>query len=455
MNSERGAAAATDGLEPTGEHDRIFSAGSYVLMWWSSLIVMQAFVLGQALLPPIGRLNLFQALLIMGLAAVLFVIAFSLNRQAGLKYGIPYSIQTRTGFGVRGSKIVEFLRTLPAIIWYGIGTWIAALSLDGILATLIGFTAPAAKYVYFVALQIAQTVLASRGIRTMKWFNVCGSVVIAASMLYMLVHIVDTHGFRIAESWRSAGDWGAPFWIGLTSAIGVLATVMLNISDMTRHLEKSQRAIWVGHLAGVVPPWFFMIFLGIVAGAAVGIWDPVQALIQLSPNPVLLIVLLTFVLFAQFTTNLTINILPPALIFMDTFRISWTQGVILTGVLATLSAPWLLMANAEAFFGFILYYSALFGPILGVMLADYFIVRRQVLPVERLYATGAASDYWYSGGFNLAGLVAVAVPGLITMIWFLPISWLVGVPVGFVLYLVLYPYLGAAGKERLPIGAGA
>jgi NCS1 family nucleobase:cation symporter-1 len=436
--------APTDDLQPTSVTGRVFSTLSYVLMWWSSLIVMQAFVLGQAFLPPNGKLNLLQALVIMTLAGVLFVLALALNGQAGLKYGIPYSIQVRTGFGLRGSTIVEFLRALPAIIWCGIGTWIAALSLDAILTTLGGYTSPAMRYVYFVLLQAIQTALAYRGIRAMKWFNVAGSVVIAAGMGYMLVHIVSTYGIKITASWRSEGTWGAPFWIALTSAIGVLATVMLNISDMTRHLENSQRANWIGHLAGVIPPWFFMLMLGILSGAALGIWDPVQALMQLSPNPLALVVLLVFVLVAQFTTNLTINILPPALIFMNTFGMTWRQGVVLSGALGVASCPWLLMANSDAFFGFILYYSALFGPILGVMLADYWVVRRRRLDVQTLYVTGESSEYWYRGGFNMAGLVAVFLPGVLTMIWCLPVAWLVGVPVAFVLYLALHPLINSS-----------
>jgi NCS1 family nucleobase:cation symporter-1 len=309
-----------DTLTPVPENARIFSGVSYVLMWWSSLIVIQAFVLGQSFLPPIGAMNLSQAFLVMVLAGLAFVVAMSLNGQPGLKYGIPYSVQVRTGFGLKGSKIVEFLRAIPAIAWYGIGTWIAALSLDGILTTLGGFTAPYAKYVYFVLLQAAQTALAYRGIRVMKWFNVSGSIVIAAVMIYMLAHILSKYGFEIEASWRRPADWGTPFWAGLTTAIGVLATVMLNISDMTRHLHRSQTANWLGHLLGVMPPWFFMLTLGIVAGAALGIWDPVQALMQLSPNRIALVVLLAFILVAQFTTNLTINILPPTLIFMDMFR---------------------------------------------------------------------------------------------------------------------------------------
>ncbi len=426
-----------DSLAPVPSDARIFSTGSYVLMWWSSLIVIQAFVLGQGFLPPNGSMNIFQAFLVMFLAGVVAVVMFSLNGDAGNRYGIPYLIQSRASFGIRGSKIVEILRALPAIAWYGIGTWIAALSLDGILKTLVGFTAPWTTFTYFVLMQAAQTWLALGGIRTMKWFNVYGSLVIAAVMIYILIHIVGTHGFEIEESWRRAADWGPAFWAGLTTAIGILATVMLNIGDMTRHLESAPRANWLGHIFGVLPPWFFMLTLGIVAGASLGIWDPVQALMQLSPNALVIIVLLAFILIAQFTTNLTINILPPALILMDTLKISWRQAVIATGALGILSCPWILLSNMQVFSGFILYYSALFGPVLGVMLADYYVVRKRRLDVESLYSTEAGSRYWFQGGFKVAALVAVAVPAVASMLWFLPVSWLVGLPAGFVLYLLL------------------
>lgn len=430
-----------DSLNPISSKNRVFGRVSYVLMWWSSLIVIQAFVLGQSFLPPIGSMNLFQAGLVLIIAGAIFVVMFSLNGQAGMKYGIPYSVQTRSSFGLRGSKIVEFLRIVPAIIWYGIGTWIAALSFDAILSTITGFTAPAAKYVYFVGLQILQTWLAYHGIRTMKWFNAISSIIITIVMAYMFIHIVNTYGFEIKDSWTAPGDWGAPFWIGMSSAIGVLATVILNISDMTRHLKPSQSNLWLGHLLGVLPPWFFMLSLGIIAGAAVGIWDPVQALMALSPHPFAMIILLTFILLAQFTTNLTINVLPPALVFMDMFKVSWHKAVVITGVLGALSCPWLLMANTQAFFGFILYYSAFFGPILGVMLADYYVIRKRNLDVDALYKTGANSNYWYARGFNIAALIAVFLPGVVAMIWFLQTAWLTGVPVAFVLYLLLQPLL--------------
>lgn len=426
-----------DGIAPTPAQGRVFSTLSYVLMWWSALTVIQIFALGQGLLPPIGHLNITQAFMVMVVAGLVFVVMLSLNGRAGLDYGIPFAVQTRGPFGIRGSAIVECMRALPAIIWYGIGSWIAALAIDGILKNATGFSHPTAKYAWFAVLQAVQTWLAYRGMQTVKVFSVAGSVIIIFVKVYLLVHVLMTYGFHVTGTWTSTGTWGKPFWEGLTSCIGVLAAVALNISDITRHLERSPKAIWLGHLLGVLPPWFFMLFLGMAASLALGIWDPVEAFMQLSPNRFVLFVLLILILVAQMTTNLTINILPPALVFVSTLRLSWGSGVILTSILATLSFPWLLMANSTAFFGFILYYSAFFGPILGVMLADYYLVRRGQLDVPGLYVTGPDSPHWYHRGFNIAGLLATFIPGLITMVWCLSISWLVGVPAGFVLYLVL------------------
>jgi NCS1 family nucleobase:cation symporter-1 len=437
MTEELKGTVKEGALRPTTPDLRIFRLVSYFLMWWSSLIAVQVFILGQGLLPPIGQLNLFQGLTVVVLSGVIIVVMFALNGQAGLKHGIPFTVQCRSCFGLRGAMIVEFLRIVPAVVWYGVGSWIAALSFDGIVLTLTGFTAPNVTFVYFIIFQIIQSYLAYRGLRTLRWFTVMCSVIIFLVMSWMLVDILNNYGFTINETWKIKGTWGAPFWIGLTACIGAMATMMLNIGDLTRYVEQRQSTNWWGHLIGIIPPWFFMVFLGLVAGAAIGEWNPVAALMKLSPHPALMVVLLIFVLLAQFSTNLILNIMPSSLIFMERFKISWGTGVIVSAVLAVASCPWFILGNMEAYFSFIAYYASFFGPVLGVMLADYWVVQKRKYNLDALYVEGPEGPCWFTGGFNTAGMLSIFIPGVIAMIWFLPASWLVGLPLGFGSYCFL------------------
>jgi NCS1 family nucleobase:cation symporter-1 len=415
-------------------------------MLWASLIVIQGFVMGQALLPPQGDLTLFQGIVVIGSAAAVMAIFMVLNGQAGLKYGIPYCIQLRASYGTRGARFPEVIRVVPALIWYGFGTWIAALSMDSIVKILTGFSAPGIKFLYFIALQVFQTWLAYHGVRVMKWFNVCASVALVLIMSYMLLRVVQTQGFEIAKSWQTDGTWGWAFWSGLNATIGILVTVLASASDLTRYLENKQSSAWLGHLLGVAPPLFFMMFMGFVAAVTTGVWDPIQALMQLSPSPTLMLLLLFFILIAQFSTNLTINILPPAFIFEELFGINWHKGVILAGVLGSFTFPWVLLESGENFIRFINYYTAFFGPLLGCMLAEYWLERSD-LDIEQLYVSNSSSKYWYKGGVNWAGVFTTLGVAVYVMIWWLEISWLVGLPLGLVSYTILRTAMSKLTRE--------
>ncbi|MCC7411108.1 MAG: cytosine permease, partial [Gammaproteobacteria bacterium] len=263
--SNRQSQPQLENLQPIATGERVFSLSSYMLMMWASLIVVQAFVLGQALLPPQGTLTLLEGVVVI-LASTLTMAAFiAMNGHAGLKYGIPYCIQVRAAFGIRGARFPEVLRLFPAIVWYGFGTWIAALSADGIVRTLTGFSPSGITYVYFVVLQAAQTWLAYRGVRMMKWFNVGASVALVLIMGYMLTRTLEAQSLRFASSWQARGEWGLPFWSGLNASIGILVAVMVSASDLTRYMENRQSTLWWGNLLGVTPPFFFMMFFGFVA----------------------------------------------------------------------------------------------------------------------------------------------------------------------------------------------
>jgi NCS1 family nucleobase:cation symporter-1 len=259
----------------------------------------------------------------------------------------------------------------------------------------------------------------------------------------------------LQEAWFAAGSWGLPFWTALTAAVGILATVMLNISDLTRHLKPATQATnFFTHLFGVVPPWIFIFVMGIVTATVAGQGDPVAALMEVAPSVGIGIALLVFIVLAQVTTNLTINILPPTMVFQDLLNVTWKQGTILTGILSVITFPWVLL-DSQWFFTFINLYSAFLGPILGVMLSDYWVVRRRRLSIDDLYAEDGGS-YWFWRGFSLAGYVALAVASVVSLI-FVEVSWFVGMPLAFGLHILLVKLgldrVGESAPAGRPVGA--
>lgn len=422
-----------DGLLPVPEGSRVFGLGSYVLMWWASLIVIQIFVLGANMMPPAGGLNIFQAVVVMAAASVLVIVFLSINGTPGLKYGIPFAVQCRSAFGRRGAVVPEVLRILPAIAWYGVGSWIGALSVNAVMSTLFGWGSYTA--LYFILFTIIQTVIAWYGINSIKVFDASTSLIIFAAMAYFLFVIFRQESVALREAWFTAGTWGMPFWTAMTAAVGILATVMLNISDLTRHLAPaSQKTNWLGHVFGILPPWMFIFAMGIITATVAGQGDPVAGLMQVAPSVGVGVALLVFIVLAQVTTNLTINILPPTMVFQDIFNLTWKQGAVLTGILSVVTFPWILLSSAW-FFTFINFYAAFLGPILGIMLSDYWITRRQDLSVDDLYA-GRGSAYWFHRGFSPAAFVTLALATTVSLI-FLNISWFVGLPLAFVLHASL------------------
>ncbi len=438
-----------ESLRPVSHGDRVFNLVSYTLMLWASLIVIQGFVLGQALLPPQGNLSLVQGTVVVLLSALIMALFMSLNGAAGLQHGIPFCIQVRAAFGIRGARFPEFIRLVPAIVWYGFGTWIAALAMDGIIQTLTGFTVPGIKIIYFIAFLIIQTWFACRGIRTMKWLTVTASVALVLIIGQMLFSTLQREQFEITETWRISGDWGWSFWTGVNATVGILVAVMVSASDLTRYLENKRSSMWLGHFFGLVPPLTLMMFLGFVSAVTTGQWDPIQALMQLSPSPLIMILMLVFILVAQFSTNLTVNILPPALIFEELFGINWQKGVILAGILASLTFPWILLESGTNFVAFINYYTAFFGPLLGCMLAQRWLENDQI-QIDDLYDESPASKYWYVAGLNPAAIVSTLVVAVVTMLWWLQISWLVGLPLGILSYIILVRVFNYFPKQLNP-----
>jgi NCS1 family nucleobase:cation symporter-1 len=248
---------------------------------------------------------------------------------------------------------------------------------------------------------------------------------------------------------RTTAEFVRIFIPSLTGMVGFWATVALNIPDFTRY-AKSQKAQALGQALGLPTAMTLYSFIGVaVTSASVllfgeAIWDPVVLLGKFN-GPVVAVIALVALLIATLNTNVAANVVSPSNDFsnLNPRRISFRTGGLITGVIGVLMMPWKLLSDFSAYiFGWLVGYSGLLGPIAGVMIADYFLVRRSRLNVEDLYCRGG--EYEYDNGVNyravvaLAAGVAVALVGLVlpSLRLLYDYAWFVGFGVSGAIYVL-------------------
>ncbi|MED4207618.1 NCS1 family transporter [Neobacillus mesonae] len=414
-----------EALNPVPNENRIFGLSSYIPFWISSMVVIQIFIVGQTFVPPNGSLNMQQAVWAAIISAIIVAFMFTFNSYAGVKYGIPFIVQARSAFGYNGARIASLIRVLPAVFWYGVGSWIGAQAISYITDLYWGWSN---TMLYFLIFQVLQTALAYYGIETAKWFNSYLSVIVIGFLIYINYKLLTVGNLEINESWKIEGTWGYPFFASISAAVGILITGAINNADISRYLKNTKKDNWIGHFVGIIPTFLLLVFTGILAAAVTGIWDPVQALVSVVDNPTIAVLMLIFIVVAQVTTNLTLNIIPPAMVVMETFNVRWGISAIIVGILGIVTFPWLLLTNA-AFNTFIGYYSAFLGPLLGILLTDFYFIRKKEFNIPKLYS----SDIKY----NWIGLLSLVIGGAIGIVFY-EISWMVSLPVSSILYWAGY-----------------
>jgi len=418
-----------DGLNPIPESVRPIRPLSYILIMWSTAIIVQVMAIGTFLLQ--DGLSLFQVVIVGVISAVLVAFFAAFNAFPGLKDGIPFIIQLRSSFGYKGAKLAYIFRIVPAICWYGIGTWIGAVSIQTILTML--FDAPDMKFLYFILLTIFQIILSYKGITSIKWFDAVVASAIFVMLAYFLTTVILSGNVDFSGYTNNSGSWGLLFWGGVSAATANWATVMLNNSDMMRHVKPANgKTNFLVNFIGIVPPWLAMVFSGLLIFVATGLDDPIAGLMSLSPNPTFGVILLIFIVLAQVTSNLTTSILPAALAFQDLFKVKWGTGVIIAGVLSCITAPWVLFTS-DWFFTFQNIYSSFLGPMLGILIADYWVLQKGKLNLSYLYNEDTEA-YKFFKGFSPAACLSLFIAASISF-WQLDIAWLVGLPAGFMLYI--------------------
>lgn len=411
VNNEKKQASS---LEPIQPKDRIMNWGSNTMLWLGGCISIGTLTMGSAQLEK--GLNLIQLFLAVFLGSLILVIGIAMNDQFSYKTGAPYAIQLKSAFGTKGSMIPVLLRGLPAIVWYGFQTWLGGAALNNIC---IAFGGPDNIWFWFIAFQLVQILLSMKGFQGAKWIGNIAGVVISLAMLYLLYICMSQYGDVIGDKLMGhSGTWGMPFVAAVIAFFGNSTTVMLNAGDYSREVKTGYNAVTRGasYFVAMVPATVLLGLIGAMASTATGIANPINAFAQMVDNKFVLVVTLGFIIFAQLSTNLASNVIPPAYAFMDVFKMKHKTAVILVGILAVCTCPWILTndSSAAGLDLFVKIYSAFFAPIFAVLITDFFILHKRNVTKEVL--DDLYDDNGNHSGVNWAAIISIAVGAVIGLI---------------------------------------
>jgi nucleobase:cation symporter-1, NCS1 family len=431
-------------LAPIPLAKRSWNTYNYASLWVAMSVCIPTYMLASGLIA--GGMDWIEAVGTILLGNLIVLIPMLLNAHAGAKYGIPFPVFVRASVGVRGANIPAVLRALVACGWFGIQSWIGGQAIYSMLKIVWPRAANIAgsHWICFFCFWAINMFVIWRGIETIKFLEGIGAPFMLIVGLLLLLWITRKAGglgpvLHTPSKFHSTSEFLRFFILSLTGMVGFWATVALNIPDFTRY-ATSQRAQMVGQSLGLPTAMTLYSFIGVAVTSASAlifgeaIWDPV-VLLERFNQPVIALVALVALLVATLNTNVAANVVSPSNDFSNLRPnlISFRTGGLITGVIGIAMMPWKLLSTFSSYiFGWLVGCSALLGPIAGIMIFDYYVVRSRQLAIEDLYRQ--AGIYEYRKGFNLTAIIAlaagiaVALVGLVVpeLHWLYDYAWFVG-----------------------------
>lgn len=432
------ASLINEDLAPVPAEKRTWGTWNYAALWISMSLCIPTYMLASSLIG--GGMNWWQAILTIFLGNTIVLIPMILNGHAGAKYGIPFPVFARASFGTQGANIPAMLRAIVACGWFGIQTWIGGDALYHILKawnpslaevdtqSLFPQALPMICFLVFWSLNMYIVYLGFESIRKLLVFKAIFLPVAALALLAWAITAAKGLGPILEQPSKLHGnDFWKYFFPALTGMVGFWATLSLNIPDFTRY-AKSQKAQISGQAIGLPPSMTLFAFIGVVVTSATPIvygstiWDPVQ-LAGKFENKLMVSFAMLAVIISTLATNIAANIVSPANDFANLAprKINFKTGGYITGIIGILIFPWKLVADPSGYiFTWLVGYSSLLGPVGGIMIADYYFIRKQQLAVDELYSS--AGRYHFSNGFNTIAVIALLagilpnIPGFLVMI---------------------------------------
>jgi NCS1 family nucleobase:cation symporter-1 len=440
------SALYSEDLAPVPASARTWTTWNYAALWISMSLCIPTYMLASSLIE--GGMNWWQAILTIFLGNTIVLIPMVLNGHAGAKYGIPFPVLARASFGTSGANIPALLRAIVACGWFGIQTWIGGFAIYQMLRLWIPAletlspvfpasfglqTGPAICFFLFWLLNMYVVYLGVDSIRKLLVFKAFFLPVAALALLFWAISAGNGLGPILQQpaKFTNTAQFFAFFFPALTGMVGFWATLSLNIPDFTRY-AVSQKAQVNGQIIGLPPAMTLFSFIGVVVTSATTIiygttiWDPL-VLAGKFDSKLLVSVAMIAVAISTLATNIAANIVSPANDFANLApsKIDFRKGGYITGIIGILIFPWKLIADPTGFiFTWLVGYSSLLGPVGGIMIADYFFLRKKQLAVNDLYSeTGM---YRFKNGFNNAAIIALLagilpnIPGFLVTIKLIP-----------------------------------
>ena len=450
-------------LAPATPERRHWGTYNFAALWVSMSVNILTYMLAASLIQ--GGMNWRQAVFTVFLGNTIVLVPMLLNSHPGAKYGVPFPVLARASFGVLGANVAAVLRTLVACGWFGIQTWIGGEAINTLLSLTPAWrSVPHGAALCFLAFWFINLAVILRGIEYIRILQGISAPVLLAVGLLLLAWAYKTAGgfgpmLSAQTKFTTFPDFLKFLIPALNGTVGFWATVSLNIPDFTR-FAKSQRQQIIGQALALPTTMTLYSLIGILVTSATviiygaAIWDPVQLLSRFH-SPVAVVISLVAILLATLNVNIGANVVSPANDFSNLWprKISFRTGGVITCLMGVALMPWKLLSSYSTFiFGWLGGYAAFLGPVAGIMICDYFVIRRRVLLVDDLYLRG--KTYEYSHGFNwlavaalLLGagtaLVGLAIPSLRVLYDY---SWFVGFAVSFAVY---YALMKSAGRAKV------
>lgn len=404
---------------PCPYEERTVTPNKLIAIWFAMAIEVTIFMSAAQLYQMIPAWEVMLACLVGHL--LLFIILF-FTQDMGIKYGIPFAVSLRPSFGYVGAIIVPYFRALPAMFWFGFQTWVASSAMNEIIQVTFHYDNLTLWIIIVGLIQIVHTTLGIKAVTRLSQVAVPMLLLVGIYIAYIAFTDFDL-SFSNIWSMSGASEPQCSFMFAALSFTGGWATMSISIMDITRDctiskeevstLGKVTKKYLPSQLIGIIPAVLFYTFIGLLGVITTGYSDPAKILVALNAgrSDFALIICLLFILVATWCTNDTANLFPAAYTIANTVpkKISFAMGVVIAGLIGLAMRPW---TAAESINTVMVMIGNFLAPVAGIMISDYYFLRKRKIKVEDLYDINGQYKYWKN--VNPAAVISLAASIVVT-----------------------------------------